>query len=114
MARILIVDDDDDVRTLLDHILSAANYEVDTAATVKAAQAFLERNHYNLLLADLMLPDGSGMQIAEEAQRRNTPAIILTAYGHRFRKADLDRFDLMLKPVRPAELLDAVSKVLKG
>ena len=53
-------------------------------------------------------------QIAEEAQRRDTPAIILTAYGHRFRKADLNRFDLMLKPVRPAELLDAVSKILEG
>jgi DNA-binding response OmpR family regulator len=114
MARILIVDDDDSVRTLLEHVLSAANYEIDAAASVKAAQALLERNYYNLLVADLMLPDGSGMQIAEDAYRRGIPAIILTAYPYRFRKADLARFDLILKPVRPPELLEAVAKVLNG
>jgi DNA-binding response OmpR family regulator len=64
----------------------------------------LERNYYNLLLADLMLRDGSGMQIAEEAHRH--------PYHHRdrFRRADLARFDLLLKPVQPAELLEAVPK----
>ena len=114
MSRILAVDDDEGVRTLLEHILSAAKYEVDAAASVRASLALLERNYYNLLLADLMLPDGSGMQIAEEAHRRGTPAIIVTAYPYRFRKADLARFDLLLKPVQPAELLEAVSKVLKA
>ena len=113
MARILVVDDDEGVRTLLEHMLSAANHEIHEAASVKASLALLERNYYNLLLADLMLPDGSGMQIAEEAHRRGTPAIIVTAYPYRFRKADLARFDLLLKPVQPAELLEAVSKVLK-
>jgi DNA-binding NtrC family response regulator len=114
MPRILLVDDDDGVRTLLEHILSAANYEIDEAGSVKASLALLERNYYNLLLSDLMLPDGSGMQIAEEAHRRGTPAIIVTAYPYRFRKADLARFDLLLKPVQPAALLEAVSKALKG
>ena len=113
MARILIVEDDDVVRTLIADILSVAKYEVDAVATVKAALPLFESNYYNLLLADLMLPDGTGIRVAAEAQRRGTPTIILTAYGHRFRKADLARFDLMLKPVRPDELLDAVAKVLK-
>lgn len=113
MARILIVEDDDVVRTLIADILSVAKYEVDAVATVKAALPLFESNYYNLLLADLMLPDGTDIRVAEEAQRRGTPTIILTAYGHRFRKADLARFDLMLKPVRPDELLDAVAKVLK-
>jgi DNA-binding response OmpR family regulator len=109
MPRILLVDDDDGVRTL-EHVLSAAKYEIDAAASVKASLALLERNYYNLLLADLMLPDGSGMQIAEEAHRRGTPTIIVTAYPYRFRRADLARFDLLLKPVQPAELLEAVPK----
>jgi DNA-binding response OmpR family regulator len=52
----------------------------------------LELNFYNLLLADLMLPHDSGIQVAKDAQRRGSPAIILTAYDHRFRKADRARF----------------------
>jgi len=60
-----------------------------------------------------MLPDGSGMQLAEEAHRRSTPAIILTAYPYRFRKADLARFDLIVIPVRPPELLETVVKALE-
>jgi DNA-binding response OmpR family regulator len=114
MPRILVVDDDDGVRNLLEDVLVVANHEVDAAATVKASLALFEHNSYNLVLADLMLPDGSGIQVAEEAHRRGTPAIILTAYGHRFRKADLARFGLMLKPMRPPELLDAVEMALKG
>jgi DNA-binding response OmpR family regulator len=113
MPRILLVDDDDDVRTLLEHVLIAERYEVDPAATVGAARALLERNYYNLLLTDMALPDGSGMQVAEEAQRRGTPVIILTAYAFRYATGDLARFDVLLKPVRPAELIDAVNKVLK-
>ena len=73
----------------------------------------MERNYYNLLLTDMALPDGSGMQVAEEAQRRGTPVIILTAYAFRYATGDLARFDVLLKPVRPAELIDAVNKVLK-
>ena len=88
MPRILVVDDDEGVRHLLEDVLGIANHEVDAAATVKTALALFEHNSYNLVVADLMLPDGSGMQIAEEAQRRDTPAIIVTAYGHRFRKAE--------------------------
>src|SRR3954452_753152 len=114
MARILVVDDDEGIRTLLADVLSVANHQIEAAATVKAALTLFEQNYYNLLIADLMLPDGSGIQVAEEAQRRGTPAIILTAYAHRFRKADLARFGLMLKPVRPPELLDAVEKALKS
>src|SRR3954452_25197006 len=113
MPRILVVEDDDDVRTLIGDVLRAAKLDVDAAATVKSALPLFELNYYNLLLADLALPDGSVMQIAEEAWRRATPAIILTAYPHRFRRADLARFGLMLKPVRPAELIEAVNEVLK-
>lgn len=113
MARILVVEDDDGVRSLIKDVLSVANYEVETAATVRAALPLFERNFYDLLLADLMLPDGLGIRLAEEAQRRGIPAIIVTGYGHRFRKADLARFDLMLKPVRPDALLEAIAKALE-
>src|SRR5437764_14091890 len=89
MARILLVDDDDDVRTLLEQVLIAERYEVDAAATVETARALLERNHYHLLLADIALPDGTGMQVAQDASRRGTPTIILTAYAFRDPEDDL-------------------------
>ena len=46
MARILVVDDDDGVRALIEDVLRIANYEVDTAATVKAALPLFERNDF--------------------------------------------------------------------
>ena len=114
MPRILLVDDDDGVRTLLEHVLIAERYEVDAAKTAAEVRSFLERNHYNLLLANHVLPDGRGVQIAEEASRRGIPVILMTAYAFRFPKDDLARFDLLLKPVRPAELVEVVSKVLES
>ena len=71
MARILVVDDDDGVRTLIRDILSVVKHEVETAATVKAALSLFESNYYNLLLADLMLPDGSGIQCRGSAAPRS-------------------------------------------
>jgi DNA-binding response OmpR family regulator len=112
MARILVVDDDDGVRTLIRDVPSAANHDVDDAATVRAALPLFDQNYYHLLLADLMLPDGTGIQVAEEARRRGTRTIIITAYGYRFRRADRERFGLILKPVRPPELLEAVVEAL--
>jgi len=67
-----------------------------------------------LVLADGILPDGSGIEIAKEAKRRGIPAIIVTAYAFRLPKDELAGFELLLKPVRPAELLQAIERALKG
>ena len=114
MPRILLVEDDADVRVLMEHVLIGDRYEVDPAATVAAADALLRRRHYDLVLADGVLPDGTGMEVARQAQRSGTPAIIITAYAFRLPKADLARFEVLLKPVRPSELLQAVEQALRG
>ena len=113
MPRILLLEDDRDVRVLMEHVLIADRYAVDPVSTVAAARELLKRNHYDLVLADGVLPDGTGMEIAHEAVRRGTPAIIITAYAFRLPKADLAPFELLLKPVRPTELLGAVEKALR-
>src|SRR5260221_8442810 len=69
LPRILLVEDDADVRVLMEHVLIGDRYEVDPAATVAAADALLQRRHYDLVLADGVLPDGTGMEIARQAQR---------------------------------------------
>ena len=114
MPRILLVEDDADVRVLMEHVLISDRYDVDPAPTIAAARTLIGRKRYDLVLADGVLPDGSGIQIAEEAERRGIPAIIVTAYAFRFPKRDLARYALLLKPVRPDELLQAVKQVLAG
>jgi DNA-binding response OmpR family regulator len=114
MPRILLVEDDADVRVLMEHVLIGERYEVDPIGTVAGALTLLARKHFDLVLADVVLPDGTGLAIAHEARRRGIPAIIITAYAFRLAKYDLAGFAFMLKPVRPAELLEAVERVLRG
>src|SRR4051794_26233744 len=113
MPRILLLEDDADVRVLMEHVLIADRYDVDPAGRVAAARTLLMRQRYDLVLADGLLPDGTGMEIAHEAQRRGTPAIIITAYAFQIPHDELARFELLLKPVRPAELLQAVERALQ-
>ena len=113
MPRILLLEDEETVRALVEHLLLAERYQVDVAGTVAEARTLLVRHHYDLVLADLVLPDGTGTMIAHEARRSGTPAIIVTAYAAQFPKADLAHFQMLMKPVRPAELLQAVGEVLK-
>jgi DNA-binding response OmpR family regulator len=61
-----------------------------------------------------VLPDGSGIPIAEEADKLGTATILVTAYAFRLPKRDLARYGLLLKPVRPDELLDAVKSALNA
>ena len=70
MARIILVEDDADVLTLLEHTLRAAGYEIDSVTTVAAALSLLCRHAYDLALADGELGDGTGMKVADAAAKR--------------------------------------------
>ena len=112
MPRILLVEDDRDVRLLVEHVLILERYEVDQAATIEAGRALLRRNHFDLVLTDAALPDGTGLELAAQAERRGIPVIVMTAYAFRFGD-ELLRFEVLLKPVRPAELLKAVGRSVR-
>ena len=112
-SRILVVDDEPSVTDALLMILADLGHRVDSAKNVGEATALLKGSPYDLVFTDLRLPDGSGIEIATEAHRRGIPAIIVTAYAFRLPKDELARFELLLKPVRPAELLQAVEGALK-
>src|SRR3954471_4060468 len=96
----------------MEHVLIGDGYEVDPAPTIAAARMLIGRKRYDLVLADGVLPDASGTEIAKEANRRGIPAIIVTAYAFSLPKDELAGFELLLKPVRPAELLEAVKREL--
>ena len=113
MPRILLVEDDANVCALMEHVLPGAGYQVDPTATAAGARMLLAGGGYDLVLTDGVLPDGTGMHIAEEADRQGIRAMIVTAYAFRFLKRELARYAVLLKPVRPDELLKAVKDALK-
>src|SRR6516225_3917693 len=82
MERILVVDDDPGFCKLLATILSEAGYAVETAAFVVEALRAGERAHFNLVLTDLRLPDGEGLDILRKwHEREDTPFVVITAFG---------------------------------
>ena len=114
MPRILLIEDDANVRMLMEHVLLRANYEVDVANTVEQAKTMLQARGYDLVIADGRLPDGNGMMLADMADKQGIPNFIATAYGFDLMKEGLGQFEFLLKPVRPDELLRAVETALSG
>lgn len=83
------VEDDPDVRVLMEHVLIGDSYSVDPVSTVAAGRALLGRERYDLVLADGVLPDGGGLAVADDAERRGIPAIVVTGYAFSFPKGAL-------------------------
>lgn len=115
MTRILLVEDDANVLMLLEHVLSGDGYEVDTASTVEQARSHLtQRPGYDLVLADGKLPDGTGMEVGDAAAAAGIKTLIITGFAFQLPREELGRFDYLLKPVRPAELLRAIGRMLQS
>lgn len=82
-GRILVIDDEPDIRESLEALLSHENYRVELAANATEGQKRLEASAFDLILLDLMMPDKSGMRMLEEIRARDqeTPVFLITAYG---------------------------------
>jgi two-component system response regulator AtoC len=82
MERILVIDDDPGFSKLLVTILSGEGYSVETAASVAEALQTGQRAHFHLVLTDLRLPDGDGIEVLRRWRERDeTPFIVITAFG---------------------------------
>lgn len=82
-GRILIVDDEEDIRESLETLLTIEGYSVDLAVNATEGLERLSKSHYDLVLLDLMMPDRSGMEVLAEIRQRDrdTPIFLITAYG---------------------------------
>ena len=116
--RVLVVDDEADLRELLEITLVRMGLDVDSAETLKAARAFLAQNDYALVLTDMRLPDGLGLELVREvsASNKSTPIAVVTAYG----SADnavvalkAGAFDYVSKPVVLDQLRVMVQSALR-
>ncbi|MCA2968933.1 MAG: sigma-54-dependent Fis family transcriptional regulator [Acidobacteriaceae bacterium] len=82
-GRILIIDDEEDIRESLETLLTLEGYTVELAPLANAGLRRMEQATYDLVLLDLMMPDKSGMEVLAEVRQRDraTPIFLITAYG---------------------------------
>src|SRR5438045_3407626 len=82
-GKVLVVDDEADIRESLEALLSLEGYSVDLAQNGTEGVRSLESRAYDLVLLDLMMPDRSGMDVLREVRERDqeTPIFMITAYG---------------------------------
>jgi two-component system response regulator PilR (NtrC family) len=116
--HVLIVDDEPDIRELLDLTLSRMDLKVTTAKDLASARQALTTDQFSFCLTDLRLPDGTGLDLIREIaeQHPQLPAAVITAYG-RIEDAVLalkiGAFDFVSKPVDLSILRKLVNTALK-
>jgi DNA-binding response OmpR family regulator len=116
-SRILIVDDEHMVRDLLDKTLKLAGYETAVAADGAAALEEMKSRHYDLAIADVVMPGISGLDLLKTIQRDHPGTRVVILTGHP-RKIDISDFllhgadEFVTKPFRTDELLALVERVL--
>ncbi len=115
---VLIVDDEEDIRELLELSLLRMGLACDTAGSVAEARERLAQRRYRLCLTDMRLPDGDGLELVEfiQSQLPGLPVAVITAYGSietAIRALKLGAFDFVTKPVELKALRELVSHALK-
>lgn len=116
---VLIVEDEPDLRQLYALTLAKVGTAVDQASDVAHARQCLQAQRYSVLIIDMRLPDGSGLELLQELARAGRPerAIVVTAYGsadNAVQALKAGAFDYLTKPVSPARLRQAVVAALQA
>jgi len=115
--RLLVVDDDVDIRSMLAEQLSKAGYVVSTAGSGGEMRRALERERVDLIVLDLNLPGEDGLTLCRNLRARsNTPVIMLTARSEpidRVLGLEMGADDYLAKPFEPRELLARIRNVLR-
>jgi DNA-binding response OmpR family regulator len=116
VPAILVLEDDDEVREMIETVLTDAGLDVTTAATAWEAVALIDEKHFDLMVADIRLPGGlNGLQLAQHVRGRHPRLKCLFISGtHDPVICDPELDDFVAKPFRPFELLGCVWKVLRG
>ena len=114
--HILIVDDDDRIRSLLKDYLSENNYIVSTAENAEQAKERLEFIKFDIIILDVMMPGQSGYELTKEIKKQiKVPIILLTAKGeveNRIKGLELGADDYIGKPFEPKELLLRIKNIV--
>ncbi|ETS31638.1 MULTISPECIES: two-component system response regulator OmpR [Photorhabdus] len=116
--KILVVDDDMRLRTLLERYLTEQGFQVRSAANAEQMDRLLTRESVNLIVLDLMLPGEDGLSVCQRLRKQNNPVpiIMVTARGEevdRIVGLEIGADDYIPKPFNPRELLARIRAVLR-
>ena len=116
--KALIIDDEPDIRELLEITLGRMKLDTRSARNLKEARECLAREHYDLCLTDMRLPDGCGLELVQFIQQHypQLPVAMITAYGSldtAIGALKAGAFDFLTKPVDLARLRELVNTALK-
>ena len=119
-ARLLLIDDDARLASMVGDYLGQAGFAVEVAGSLAAGRALLAADAFDALVLDLMLPDGDGLDLCRElrgqARTRHLPLLMLTARGEpmdRILGLELGADDYLPKPFEPRELLARIKALLR-
>jgi two-component system response regulator PilR (NtrC family) len=115
--RVLVVDDEPDIRELLDLTLSKMGLDADCAGSLAEARQFLSTQKYHLCLTDMRLPDGAGLELVTEIStaQHDLPIAVITAHGsaeNAVSALKAGAFDYIAKPVSLEQLRGLVKSAL--
>lgn len=116
--RILIVDDEDGMRRLLNRVLTRENYEVSTVGSGAEALRLIAGERFDLVVTDIKMPEMDGLQLLEELKEYepSLPIIVMTAYGtieNAVQALRLGAYDYIAKPFETDEIKLTVAKALE-
>jgi two-component system phosphate regulon response regulator OmpR len=116
LAHILVVDDDDGIRSLVKKFLNENNYLVTTADSAEDASDKIKIIKFDLIVLDIMMPGKNGLEFIEENKKKlDTPVILLTAKGEakeRIEGLEVGADDYLPKPFEPKELILRIKNIL--
>ena len=115
---VLVVDDEADIRDLMEMTLMKMGLRVDTATGVEDAKNKLEGGDYSLVLTDMRMPDGSGLEVVQHINRLalDTPVAVITAFGNADQAVEALKegaFDYLQKPITLSQLRSLVKSAVK-
>ena len=117
ISHILVVDDDDGIRSLVKKYLNENSYLVTTANSAEDAEKKIEILKFDLIILDIMMPGKSGLEFIKENKKRlKTPIILLTAKGEaddRIEGLEIGADDYLPKPFEPKELILRIENIIE-
>lgn len=117
MKKVLLVEDNESILKGLTYSLEQENFKVDVSKNVHNAKENLDSNEYDLIILDIMLPDGNGFELCKYIkEQKDTPIIILTAKDEEqdvVQGFNLGADDYVIKPFRTRELISRINNILR-